>query len=89
MTEEEIGQILEGDSDYKGTTPCRIFKGLEIIKKHLDPNTTLIEGAAHDEIYSVELSTLAESTITKEDVEELCRLGWREDDTGTGLAHFV
>ncbi len=89
MTEERLIEILKADYSYdRDDRRDRVFEGLKIVKKYL-PDKDAVEAAEHDEIFSAPLSSLAEAGITEEDAKLLRSLGWRVDDFGEGLAHFV
>lgn len=85
LTEDELIDILNGESGRISSTD-RIYEGLQIIKRYL-PGEMAIESAGHDQIFSVQASTLANAGITKADAERLRDLGWFEDYGG--LSHHV
>jgi hypothetical protein len=87
MTEEEFIQIFEGDSDnWEGDNA---FQGLQIIAKYIDPaKHIIIDGAGHDELWSVDISKIIEAGITRDDVVALRKLNWSLNDD-TYLMLFV
>lgn len=73
----------DGSVDMEGDNALR---GLELIRKILDPNgalkPTVLCAAEHDIIYSVGISELIDAGITEEDVVQLRKLNWMcSDDT--------
>jgi len=86
MTEERFIEIMESDI---AAIPeeCNVFLGLKIITKYCPKDG--IEGAAHDEIFSVTIKKIIEAGITEEDTIELRKLNWMLDETCTALACFV
>lgn len=88
MTHEEFIQILEADKSCpRQTGDCKVFLGLEIIRKYLPKKG--IAGANHDIIYSVYVSDIADAGITPKDAEELRNLGWMTDEENAYLACYV
>ena len=78
MTRKEFIEIF-GDEDSGGKLLNSVnydnaLAGLKIIEKYLPKNG--IEGAEHDMIYSVDVETLVDAGISKEDVQMLHWLNW-------------
>lgn len=86
MTEEKLLEILKADNTGSWTGD-NAFKGLKIIAKYFDDETTILCAGEHDIIYSVSLSDLCKAGITEEDAIELRKLNWMEDYDS--LACFV
>lgn len=64
-------------------------QGLAIIGYYMDPReNTLIVGAGHDIIWSVDIEDLIKLGITEEDVVSLRKLNWMVEDDSY-LACFV
>ena len=84
MTREEFIEIMKGDypCTFRGD---KAFRGLQVISKYTN---YVLCGATHDEIWSEDIDKLIEAGIIKEDVENLCSLGFRVEDN-TYLARFV
>jgi len=78
---EEAEAILYSDN-YRGViSGCNIMKGLLIISKYIDPDKEeILCHAEHDQIWSVELDELVDAGVTKEDLEQLNKLGWYTDE---------
>lgn len=86
MTEEKFIEIMKSDiADIP--EECNVFLGLKIITKYCPKNG--IEGAEHDEIFSVTINRIVEAGITEEDTIKLRKLNWMIDESNTGLACFV
>lgn len=77
MTEKKFIEIMEQsyEFEWKGDNA---LKGLKIIEKYL-PDTTIICGAGHDTIYSVNIEELILKDITEEDVRKIRDLNWTID----------
>lgn len=73
MTYEQLEKIFENESHVPWNGD-KALDGLNIIAKYF-PNETVLVGAEHDVISSVDGEKLAEK-ITVEDAEELQRLNW-------------
>jgi hypothetical protein len=74
MTIETLKGILNEDSHLEYYYD-NAFQGLEIIKKYF-PEQTVIRGATHDVIYSVEVYKLLNAGLTEEDAHELSNMNW-------------
>ena len=83
MTPKRLEEIL--DNILPAPRGCRIFKGLEIIRKYL-PSAD-ITSAEHDIVYICDATDLTIAGITEEDALELAKLSWMVEDDS--LAHFV
>jgi len=85
MNNEEFKEIMRRETTvlWDGDNA---LQGLNIISKYL-PGKKLLQGAAHDIIYSVDVNDLISAGITTKDVEELQRLNWMVEDDY--LACFV
>ena len=77
MKREEFEKIFDNeDTDWEGDNA---LKGLKIIEKYMS-GKTLICGAGHDVIYSVDIDELIGNGITLEDAEALRQLNWMLDE---------
>jgi hypothetical protein len=87
MTIERLNEILEDDSLKKDVDDA-VFEGLVILRKY---NPYVIQGAEHDEIYSLDVEEGCEflDKITEEDAIRLSELGWFIDSENDCLAHYV
>lgn len=82
MTREALEKIFnDTDSKWEGDNA---FKGLQILSKYTD---TLIQGADHDIIFSVEVDEIIEQ-LTEEDATSLAMLNWMIHD-GAYFACYV
>jgi hypothetical protein len=87
MTIERLNEILEDEKTFgKGISSDKVFEGLEILRKY---NPYVIQGADHDEIYSLDVTDSFLQQITEEDAIRLSELGWFIDFDSDCLAHFV
>lgn len=79
ITRERFTELLSDDSgSWKGDNA---FKGLQIIAKYISPEEkTLLVGAGHDTIYSVDVDKLIEAGITEDDATALRQLNWVVED---------
>lgn len=85
MTREELEELFESDYESDNTVPSRILAGIEILKKY-DPDVD-IEAAEHDIIYTIDVDSVLDAGLTKEDAEQLHKYGWMiEEDC---FAHYV
>lgn len=74
----EIFKSTESIFNWKGDNA---FQGLQIIAKYIDPNEhVIIQGAGHDEIWSVDVEELCKTNITEDDVLTLKKLNWSIED---------
>lgn len=88
MDYDSFTKIMESDEiQQRITNSCTIFEGLKIIRKYLPEKG--IEGAEHDEVYSVSVDKLVSAGITEKDAKKLRALDWMIDDECECLAHFV
>lgn len=83
MDAERFEEIFdETDSNLKslgGADNC--WLGLLIIAKYMNPaKHTIVCGAEHDKIWSVDISELCDAGITEEDVVLLAQYNWCEED---------
>ena len=78
MNEEQFNAIFDDDK-FAVTEGDDALNGLQIIAKYF-PNKTVLQGAAHDIIYSANVWEIVEAGITEEDTLELRRLGWHLED---------
>ena len=87
MTIERLNEILE-DKTLSVDTDDNVFEGLEILRKY---ENWVIQGAEHDEIYSLDVEEGCEflDKITEEDAIRLSELGWFIDSDSDCLAHYV
>ena len=89
MTKNQFIAILNDESieiDYDGDNA---LMGLQLIASYFDKNKTIITGADHDELYSVEIEELVAKKITKEDVLKLAKWNWSLSDGNEYLKCFV
>lgn len=83
MKQERLQQIFdETDAKWQGDNA---WKGLQILSKYSD---SLIEGAGHDIIYSVDVDKIVDK-ITEEDAISLRKLNWMIDEDNECFACFV
>jgi hypothetical protein len=75
MTREQFEEIFDNNNSHLENYYDNAFEGLQLIHEYL-PETTLITGASHDEIYSVYISELLRAGITEEDVLKLRDMNW-------------
>ncbi len=74
MKSEELKEIFENtEADWQGDNA---LQGLIIIGKYFERNKSLLCGADHDVIYSVDVDKLCENGLTLEDAELLAKLNW-------------
>ena len=87
ISHDKFKAILDEDYGYDDKlVGDYVLRGLKIIEGYL-PNKTLIEGADHDILYSVDIEDLIDAGITEGDVVMLGKFGWHVSDDY--LAHFV
>jgi len=79
MTLEELEKIMEAEDGGSKICEegCSTMKGLLLIRKYL-PNSG-IEGAGHDQIWSVEAEELIDAGLTEGDALELRAQNWMLD----------
>jgi hypothetical protein len=78
MTYDEVVEVLRNKN--ANWTGDNAYQGLQIIAKYFDPSVKdIITHANHDEIFSVGIQDALEAGMTDEDVQELARLNWSED----------
>ena len=80
MTQEVLESTIKHgpESKWEG---CNCYQGLQIIAKYIDPAiNTIVAGASHDEVGSVDTDVLAAAGITVEDANALCKLNWIVED---------
>lgn len=89
ITEEQFRQIFE-ETEAKWNGDNAMI-GLIIISKYFDIRVkTILEGAGHDVIYSVDVSEIVEAGITWDDAVELRKHNWMiDEEAGDCLACFV
>lgn len=97
ITEERFREIMTND-EYRDDggeifkpewTGDNAIQGLWIIGKYFDPmKSSIIKGANHDIIYSVNVDDIVEKGITEEDTIALRKLNWMIEDDSY-LACFV
>lgn len=87
MTEKRFIELMrDEETDWCGDNA---IQGLMIIAKYIDPSQkTILVGANHDIIYSVNIEELIKKDITEEDVIALRKLNWMVEDNSY-LACFV
>lgn len=85
MTRKDFIKIFEQDSDIGEGDNA--LQGLLIINKYM-PDSTVLCGAAHDVIWSVDIDDLIIAGISKEDTNMLRKLNWMIEG-GEYLACFV
>ena len=88
ITRERFIELLSDDSfgNWKGDNA---FQGLQIIAKYISAEeNTLLVGANHDIIYSVDVDKLIEAGITEDDATAFRHLNWMVEDDSY-LACFV
>ena len=79
MTREEFEKIFEVENaKWEGDN---VLQGLKIMEKYIDPQKTLIQGADHGIIYSIDIDQLIDSGITEGDAIKLQRLNWMIKDS--------
>ena len=88
MTKEEFIAMFDDEGSPTGWEGDNAYQGLEIIRKYI-PKKTVICGADHDIIYSVDVDDLIEAGITKEDAEKLRNLNWMVEEECDCMACFV
>ena len=87
ISEDKFKAILDEDYGYDETlVGDDILHGLKILEKYI-PNKTLIGGADHDIIYSIDVEDIVGAGITESDAIMLGRYGWHISDDY--LAHYV
>lgn len=75
MKLEELEEIFKNDAtNWKGDNA---LQGLNIISKYFPEDVSVLCGADHDVIYSVDVDELCEHGLTKKDAEKLNELNWR------------
>lgn len=82
-------EIMEGDNpNFSKQVGDNAFQGLMLLNLYL-PNTqhSLIEGADHDIIYSVDVQKILNAGLTEEDAIKLRDLNWMIQEDG--LACYV
>ena len=88
ITRERFNEIFD-DEDIMGSglyeEGCNALKGLLIVSKYT--NKSVVDGAGHDIIYSVDIDKIIKAGITEEDVIELSRQNWMNQNDS--LACFV
>jgi hypothetical protein len=68
----------EADTDWQGDG---FVQGLLILAKYYDiTKESIVEGAEHDLVYSVQIDDLIERGVTEEDVVALAKLNWMVED---------
>jgi len=81
MNEEKLIEIMS-DDDIGGEllpeSKDNALEGLEILNKFA--NKSVLEGASHDVIWSINIDEAIENGITEEDVFKLRRLNWMLED---------
>lgn len=80
LTEEKAIEILNSFNGKIAGDKNKDLKGLNIISKYLDSESCLIGAAEHDIIYCAGIEELIKAGITEEDLKELNRLGFHEED---------
>lgn len=80
MTEEKFIEILTDDDINSNWEGDNAFQGIQIIAKYFDTSKTIITGANHDEIYSVDVDEIVNAGITEEDAKKLRILNWLVND---------
>lgn len=78
LTIDELEEIFKEDNDidWKGDNA---LIGLNIISKYF-PNKTVLQGADHDIIYSVDIYEIVEAKLTTVDAIKLRNLNWMIQD---------
>ena len=78
MNQQELEDILEEDhaGSWQGDNA---LQGLKVISEYF-PDKTVLQGADHDIIYSVDAVELIEAGLTDEHAWELSRLNWMITD---------
>lgn len=87
MTKEKFLEIMRSNETHLEKYYDNAFQGLQLIYKYF-PGETLIKGADHDIIYSVDIGGLIEAGITEEDIIQLRDMNWMVEDD-CYLACFV
>ena len=88
MTEERIIEIMQSeDIQTKFPDECNVFAGLKIVCKYLPKRG--ICGCGHEVVYSADISELAETEITEDEVKKLREMNWMYDEDCECLACFV
>jgi len=86
MQYEEFEAIIQENTPFQKIEDNKIFLGLVVMRKYL-PHCG-IDAAGHDIVYSADVEKILEAGITKEDAQELNRLGWFIEN-GECLAHYA
>ncbi len=78
MNQEELEKIL--DEDHAGNWDGdNALQGLKVISEYF-PGKTVLQGADHDIIYSVDAVEIIDAGLTEEHAWELSRLNWTITD---------
>tara|TARA_R110000851_G_scaffold50092_1_gene119995 strand:- start:1867 stop:2502 length:636 start_codon:yes stop_codon:yes gene_type:complete len=85
MTYERFKELFDETESESESDGDNAFQGLQIISKY---TTNLVQGAAHNVIYTEDVEDLIKAKITEEDVIKLAKLNWVLEN-GTYLAYFV
>lgn len=88
MDRDEFVAMFDDEGSATGWKGDNAMQGLDIIRKYL-PDETLICGADHDIIYSVDVNDLVFAGITKEDATKLKNLNWMVEEECECMACFV
>jgi hypothetical protein len=81
MTYEEVVEVFEEEDLKTKWEGDNTIQGLKILEKYFNPLIdSLITGANHDVLYSVDVEEAIKRGLTKEDVYALARLNWMIED---------
>lgn len=90
VTIEKLEAILNDESSYPDWNGDNAYQGLQIIAKYFNPSVeSIITGAAHDEMWSVDAQELLNRGVTKKDLLALHRLNWAYSEDNENLYCFV
>lgn len=90
MKREELIEMFEGgdggDMEEILACKCTAMEGLLILSKYTDESVVI--GASHDIIYSIDVDTAINGGLTKEEAGRLKSLNWAIRDEEY-FAHFI
>lgn len=88
MNQDEFKRVIDAALEAADWEGDNAIQGLKIIEKYM-PTSTLICGADHDIIYSVDIDELIDAGITLEDVKALGNLNWGDLEGAGCMACYV
>ena len=90
MNREEFDKIFDNEDIESKWEGDNAIQGLNIIAKYIDPKKeSIVCGADHDVIFSVDIDDLITAGITEEDVMALKLLNWCNYEGEDYLGCFV